>query len=190
MRVLFTPEAKRKLELYVRLCDIEVSGLGRVHCLGREEFLIDEIVLLEQESTWGSTELSRDALTRFLEELLARGEDPAAYRVFWHSHVDMRCFWSRVDERTIKNFGAPWLISIVAKQFGEILARIDVFDPVHLCADKVTVDVYLKASDDEVRAIKGELEHKVKRKAFSGYERYHHKGWWSDWWEVDNDEEI
>jgi proteasome lid subunit RPN8/RPN11 len=194
MRILFSPEAKKKMDLYVKHSDVEVSGLGKVKYLGQEEFLVENVLLFEQESNWGSTELSQEALARFLEDLLAKGEDPAEYRLFWHSHVDFPCFFSKVDERTIAQFRSPWLISVVANQKGEMRGRIDVFEPVHLFRrDKVIVDVYLEASDDEVKAIKEELKEKVKHKTFCYFGEargWNRRDWWSDWWEVDDDDDT
>lgn len=191
MRLYFTPVAKMKLELYIRLADsAEVSGLGKVECLGRDDFLCTDVVLFEQESSWGGTELSQEAVAEFFAALIERGEDPGQYRLWWHSHGRHQCFWSRTDVKTIERLGDTWLVSVVGNVAGDLLARIDIFKPVHLRGELPT-GVYLETDAHFEEAIKKEISEKVRYKKLhypveSGWGGY----WYRDWWkEEDNDED-
>lgn len=188
MKLYFTPTAKTKLDLYIQCSnETEVSGLGKVERLGRDDFLCTDIVLFEQESSWAGTELSQEAVADFLASVMGRDEDPGQYRLWWHSHGDHPCFWSRIDERTIERLGSSWLLSVVGNLAGDLVARIDVFDPVHL-AKELPTGVYLQANDELAETIKKELAEKVRRKAVpmeSGWRKH----WYRDRWEEDNDED-
>lgn len=192
MKLYFTPKAKIKLDLYIRLSDTEVSGVGRVTLLERGSFLVDDVFILEQECSWSETALDQEALARFLEEFVAKGERPSGLRLWWHSHRDWDVFWSRRDERTIRCFNVPWLISVVGNRRGDYLARLDVFEPAHLTRDKIPVDVYLEADEKEACAIKRQLEQKVRRKTYCYPVERHgawYSDWYSDWWEDDGNGE-
>lgn len=162
MKLYFTPAAKTKLELYIQLADpAEVSGLGKVERLGRDGFLCTDIVLFEQESSWGGTELSQEAVAEFFATLIGRGEDPGQYRLWWHSHGHHQCFWSRTDVKTIERLGDSWLVSVVGNAAGDLLARLDVFEPVHLWGE-LSTEVYLEADAQLAEMIKKELSEKVR----------------------------
>jgi hypothetical protein len=164
------------LQAYVNLSEGEVSGIGKVERLGSEDFLVTEILLIEQESGWAYTELNQEALARFLEELISKGEDPATYRLWWHSHANGDVFWSGTDETTCRRFGNQWMLAIVANKGGEILGRIDVYEPIHL-ASELPVRVYTPLEEGEEERIKEELKRKVRRKAWT-FRRW---GWgWDD----------
>jgi len=190
MKLYFTPMAKMKLELYIQLADSkEVSGLGKVERLGRDDFLCTDVLLFEQESSWGGTELSQEAVAEFFAALIERGEDPGQYRLWWHSHGHHPCFWSRMDIKTIERLGDTWLVSVVGNVAGDLVARIDVFEPVHLWGELSTA-VYLEKDAHLAEAIKQELAEKVRYKkvwypAQSGWNR----PWYYGWEEAEADED-
>lgn len=190
MKLYFTPAAKMKLELYIRLADsAEVSGLGKVERLGRDDFLCTDIVLFEQESSWGGTELDQEAVAEFFATLIERGEDPGQYRLWWHSHGRHQCFWSRTDVKTIERLGDSWLVSVVGNVTGDLLARIDVFEPVHLWGELPT-GVHLETDAHLEETIKKEISEKVRYKKLhypveSDWGRY----WYHNWGEEEDDED-
>lgn len=185
--IYFTPRAMAKLQAYVSMSDGEVSGIGRVERLDSEDFLITEIILLEQESGWASTELDDEALTGFLEELISKGEDPGAYKLWWHSHGNAPVYWSVTDDETCRRFQNRWMLSVVVNKRGECKGRIDVYEPIHL-AGELPVRIYTPLEEGELEAIKEELQQKVRRKTWSySYERGR---WpWRRWREDEEGEE-
>lgn len=179
--IYFTPRAMAKLQAYVSLSEVEVSGIGRVERLDSEDFLVTEVLLIEQESSWASTELDSEALQRFLEELISKGEDPGLYKLWWHSHSDSSVFWSNVDDETCEHFKNKWMLAVVANRKGEISGRIDIYEPIHLSAE-LPVRVYTPLEEGEEERIKEELARKVRRKAWV-FRR------WSWGWNEDEGEE-
>ncbi|HID57226.1 TPA: hypothetical protein EYP37_11900, partial [Candidatus Poribacteria bacterium] len=163
--IYFAPKAMAKLNAYVDHSEGEVSGLGKVKQIG-EDFHVREVLLIEQESGYSSTELDDDALAEFLQELVAKGEDPSSWRLWWHSHGSFKVFWSFIDEKTCAKFNNEWMISVVTNQRREYLGRLDLYRPIHLWTE-LPVRVYVELSEDEIEAIKEELEKKVRRKAWS-----------------------
>jgi len=178
--IYFTPRAMALMNAYVDLSEGEVSLLGKVERLG-SDFLVTDVRLIEQESTWASTKLDEEALARFLMELVEKGEDPGAWKLWIHSHCGFEVFWSATDEATCRRFNNnEWMLSVVANRRREYLGRIDVYEPIHLSAE-LPVRVYTRLEDEEIASIKEELERKVRRKTwcFPDY-RYRYGHWWAD----------
>jgi len=166
-RIYLTPKVKAKLDAYIKLCAYEISGLGKVERLGNEDFLVTEVILLEQACSPASTLLDEDDLARFMTELLRKGENPAKWKLWFHSHPgDSDVFWSYTDEKTCASFNNGWMLSIVANGQGDYLGRIDVYEPVHLYDDEVSVSVYTELDDEELKAIREEIERKVRPKFY------------------------
>lgn len=123
-----TPEAWEKLWLYIRLAEGEVGGLGTV-VPDWDGFLMEDCFLIDQRATDVDTELDPAAASRFLIDYAEHGADPAALRLWWHSHARESVFWSTDDERTIDHWGGEMLVSLVGNQAGKFLARLDRYEP-------------------------------------------------------------
>jgi hypothetical protein len=173
--IYFTQHAMALLHAYIDCSDGEVSGIGKVERLNSGDFLVTETRLLEQESTWTSTVLDEKALTRFLTELVAQGEDPSSYKLWWHSHGDFDVFFSTTDEATCRRFNNRWMISVVANKSQDYLGRIDVYEPIHLSAE-LPVRVYTHLEDEQLEAIKEEVKRKVHCKTWAFHE-YGRRRW-------------
>lgn len=106
--VYITPDAYKRICLYVELAPQEVGWLGTVSKRPDGNFIIDEVFLVEQEVTAVETELSVDGCAKLVVELLEGGE-PGLERAnklqFWgHSHVRMGTTPSGTDEQTMRRF--------------------------------------------------------------------------------------
>lgn len=125
-KVLITPEAYMRIQLYVEIGRLEVGWLGTATQLPNGNFLIDQTFLLEQEVTGTETELSVDGQNKLVEELLGPGTDAALDRVnrlrFWgHSHVRMGTSPSGTDESTMMRFaneGMPFYLRGIFNKLG------------------------------------------------------------------------
>jgi hypothetical protein len=162
-RVLITLEAKKRLDLYIKLADGEISGLGRVRRLG-PDFLIEEVFLFEQESGPGDTELDPDSVAGWLTELIRRGEDPSQIKLWWHSHATMSVFWSGTDEATASRFANSWMISVVGNKRGEYLCRLDLYEPVRLTIDGLRLEVHWSEDSALRTEVEAEIKEKVRKK--------------------------
>lgn len=117
----------RKMELYIKLCPVEISGFGRVE-VQPGKLLVPEIFLFEQESSMASTTPDPQAVNAFVSERLMRGDDIQDIKLWWHSHGPADVYWSSTDETAIEQLGhSGWYISIVGNHAGAFLARLDIF---------------------------------------------------------------
>ncbi|MGH7361982.1 MAG: hypothetical protein ACREJI_10265, partial [Candidatus Methylomirabilales bacterium] len=134
----FTPEAYARLRLYVELCPSEIGGLGEVRPEG-DGLLVTDLILLDQCVSPSETELQPEAVLRLLHRWLEEGRDPAALRLWWHSHAEHEVEWSATDEATIRGFGADSLVSLVTNKAGDLLCRCDTWVPRRSTVDRIPV---------------------------------------------------
>lgn len=106
--VYITPDAYKRMCLYVELAPKEVGWLGTISKRPNGDFLIEEVYLVEQEVTSVETELSVQGAEKLVLELLEAGDpglDKANKLHFWgHSHVRMGTNPSGTDESTMQRF--------------------------------------------------------------------------------------
>lgn len=164
-KVYITPKAKRKMELYIQKCATEIMGFGEVEQKG-SDFLIKDVFILNQDATSASTNFNDETLEEFLVGLIEAKKSPKDIKLWWHSHVNMGCFWSGDDKATARGFQNGWMISIVGNKRGEFLVRLDLFEPIRLTLDNL-VFVEQKTYDPELAAtIEAEVNEKVRVKTY------------------------
>jgi hypothetical protein len=134
----FTAESYARLRLYVELCPSEIGGLGEVRPDG-EGLLVTELFLPDQCVSASETELQPEALVRLLCRCLEEGRDPAALRLWWHSHAEHDVEWSDTDEATIRGFAGDSLVSLVTNKAGDFLCRYDARRPQRSTVDGIPV---------------------------------------------------
>jgi hypothetical protein len=159
--VFITPAAKQKLDLYIQVSSVEISGLGTVTRLGND-FLVTDLHLFEQVCTGASTDLSQEAVSQFLLQSVMAGLDPSELKLWWHSHVNMSAFWSGTDDATAGSFGNGWMISVVGNKSGEYLCRLDLYEPIRLTLDGLRFEVRQEFDPELRAAIAAEVELKVR----------------------------
>lgn len=163
--VYITPEAKKRLDLYIQVADVEISGLGTVTRIGND-FLVTAVHLFEQECNPASTILSSEDVARFLHEAVRSGLDPSQLKLWWHSHASMGIFWSSIDEETISRFANSWMLSLVGNKKGEYLVRLDLYEPIRLTLDGLKFEIH-QPEDPVLRAaVEAEVRAKVKTFAY------------------------
>lgn len=124
-RVLISPIAYKRMQLYIELARKEVGWLGTITRLPDGDFLIDETFLLEQEVTPTETELSVEGQNALVNELLVKGDEGLEQvnqlRFWGHSHVRMGTSPSNTDERTMERWqteGLPWAVRGIFNKLG------------------------------------------------------------------------
>jgi hypothetical protein len=179
-KAYITPEAKQKLDIYVELVNGEVSGLGRVE-VWKDNFYIEDIYLLKQESSGAETILEPEAVAVFMNDIIA-AEDvaPEEIKLAWHSHANMGVFWSRQDDETARVFGNGWMLNLVVNKKGEHKCRLSVYEPVLILQDNLALEIFYPAPSQElIESLKEEVKLKVKEKKFTaiggGYNRDYEK---------------
>ena len=167
MKIHFTNEAFLKIKYFVSLATGEVSGFGRTEVTG-ESIFVKDIIVLEQRVSSASTIIEEDAVSDFLQDLIEKGENPADWNIWWHSHGNMNAFWSLTDDTTIEEMNMPWVLSIVASKGGDeidLLCRVDVFEPSRLTFDKLPW-LYSSENDAILEWCDAEMKEKVKEVKF------------------------
>jgi hypothetical protein len=159
-RVYILPEAKSKLDLYIKLCKYEISGLGSV--IKRDDvMLIQDIFLFKQVVTSGSTDLNEEAISNFLLETVKAGLDPETLKLWWHSHGNGGCFWSGTDTSTIELFKNEWMISIVGNRQGDYQTRVDLYNPFRVSIDKIKLQLFQPVDEVLREQLREEINSKV-----------------------------
>lgn len=145
MKILFPSDVYKRLRAYVLAIETEISFLGKINKKD-DTITIKDIVLLKQQSTYGSTILDKEALGQFYSDLMDRGEDPSPWKCWLHSHARMETFFSTKDLETIESFDLElpadnWFLSIVVNHAGSLRGRIDIFSPFRHTIDKLSWDI-------------------------------------------------
>jgi len=159
-RLFLLPEVEERIRHYVALASGEVSGLGLVEEVDGG-FLVTDVFLPRQECTPGGTELDQDWVAALLVTLEEEGRDSGGLKFWWHSHAGMGVFWSQTDEQCIAGLANDnYYISLVTNKAGDVLARLDIFNPLRVTLDEVPVVV--RGRDDGLMArCRKEFEERV-----------------------------
>lgn len=118
LKINFKKEVHDEIMFYVNASNFEVSGLGNVTYNPEKKFFeVVSICLLKQENTPAHTEIDADAVCSAMYQLR---DAPGSLNFWWHSHVNMGCFWSSEDMDTIKELGDNgWILATVFNKKNE-----------------------------------------------------------------------
>ena len=158
--------AKQKLDLYIKKVHTEISGLGIVE-QHENDFLIIDILLFEQTASSAATDLSEEDISIFMVDCIRKGIDTSKLKLWWHSHANMGVFWSATDENTIKLFDNGWMISLVGNRKGEILSRLDIYDPIRFTLGNLELKTIIETDPLLEKQIEDEIAEKVKRYVYT-----------------------
>lgn len=175
MDIILSPMAHSKIKCFINSVDTEISGMGKSHMNEDGDIVVDDIVLLKQTCSGASTNITADADAKFIYEKQKAGEEMTDWNIWWHSHVDMRVFWSTTDTDTIMETagGAKYLISIVGNKKGEYKARLDLFPedttmfkrPIVYTEDDLDVVIQETPQDeklnDKIEEVNEEIDDKI-----------------------------
>jgi len=123
-----------KMSALARMCDHEISGLGRVEVREGVPHIV-EVAILKQEGTSGSTHLDIDALQKFIADDIAKRVEEKRdldtdWRMWFHSHPGGSSgagpSYSSTDVHTIAELGdlsrdskKPYFLGIVLDSQGK-----------------------------------------------------------------------
>jgi len=155
----YTPTAELKMQMYIELCKIELSGLGLIYPYG-DDFLLTDVLMLEQTNNPAHTDF-QEAAAKFLMELIKADVDPEPFRFWWHSHVNFGTGWSGEDMETINTFNNPLQFSMVRNKRGDIRLRLDVFRPLRLAFEEIEYRPLTDPADPTVQAVRKDILNKV-----------------------------
>lgn len=150
MKLLITSYAWEKILAYTDLCPAEISGLGKVKVIG-DDFVVVDVAIFEQTVSSAHSTIETKALAKFQHEQVKKGESMKEWVLWWHSHADMSVFFSGTDTGTIDgSTDFPYLVSLVVNKKHEKEARFDLFRPVRMKTEKLTVEI-LQVSDAKIK---------------------------------------
>jgi hypothetical protein len=164
-KIVFDHMAYRKFRAFIDNCQDEISGLGFVESVDGV-FHVKDVVLLKQQVSAATTDLDSGAISAYMLECINSGIDVSKLKLWWHSHAAMNVFWSGTDDDTIAGLSNSWMLSIVGNHKGDVLARVDVYEPLRITVDVQGVE-YSPCEDQKfTEAIKSEISSKVTRKTY------------------------
>jgi hypothetical protein len=128
-RLVIDAAVWRQLIAWATVTNLEVSGMGLLEPDGDDGFRLSRVFLLPQTSNAMATQLDPVGMADLMAQLLDEDLDPAALRVWWHSHGREAPFWSGQDEHTIDGFAPAPMVSLVIDHRQRRLARLDRYSP-------------------------------------------------------------
>lgn len=171
MKVIFPVKVYQRFQGYIDSVPTEISGYGRI-TFRDGIFRVEEVKIFKQVCTPGSTIIDKNdrregSIGKFWDEL----EDPSGWKLWWHSHADMKAYFSTTDDNTIDEADMQttednWQLSIVGNKRGEMRCRLDVYAPFRYTIDDIPWDVDFSTSE-----LEDEIFDEVSRKVQIYYER-------------------
>ena len=169
MKLKIQKEAWQKIAAYVDNCPYEIGGLGQVICDG-EDFIVSDVEIFTQKVTAAHVDMTAETLAVFQTEKIKARQSLVNYKFWWHSHAKMDAFFSGTDTNTIDESGAefPWLVSFVTNHAHKKIARLDIYQPVHVhCA--LDIEIIEDANQAIIDACKADIAARVTMPTYSGY---------------------
>lgn len=134
----------------------ECSGFGTV-TYEQGKFAIQDAFMLKQKNNPSHTEIDAASLGK-LEYEVHKNNLKGDLLWWWHSHVQMRCYWSSTDMDTIRELGYNgWITATVFNQKGEhrsaFMQKINMLGQDHeiFLDDLKTTFPYLYNPDEETK---------------------------------------
>lgn len=154
----------QRIRYYIDACTPrEVTGIGTITRIDSRTLRVTKVFLPNQCSSAGYCECDDEALNGIIFNLVE--DNPARacdLRFRWHSHANGQCFWSTTDQEDINNWQSDWVINLVSNVKGDILARLDMFEPFRIANIPLEVIIDLPESEDLRRECFAEAQQKVR----------------------------
>lgn len=165
------PTVMKRIGYYTQAADGEVSGLGTLKKDEKGRYIVDEVYLLEQESSAADTEIKPESISKLMVDMMKDNKDPGALKFWWHSHASMGVFWSGTDDTCAETLSKEFAFSLVVNKAGDKKCRLDLYDPFRITFDGVRIE---ELTQDDMQ-LKEACEKEVKEKVKSPSER------WQNW---------
>ena len=154
----------QRIRYYIDACTPrEVTGIGTITRIDSRTLRVTKVFLPNQCSSAGYCECDDEALNGIIFNLVE--DNPARagdLRFRWHSHANGQCFWSTTDQEDINNWQSDSVINLVSNVKGDILARLDMFEPFRIANIPLEVIIDLPESEDLRRECFAEAQQKVR----------------------------
>ena len=148
-----------KINWFIQNYDMEIGAFieGKIT---EDEIILSDLLIPEQEADKGGIEIEGSHLVKLRKEYKNRCKNIIGE---WHSHNDMRAFWSATDEEFIKAFAERKEISVyvVSSKNDGHLVRVEVRNPFFISIDNVGYKVDQKESKIG-KLLQKEIDKKIK----------------------------
>ena len=145
----------------------EVGGMAIITTDKEGDYIIEDPVILTQETTAGTCTMEKEALADYYVEMgIKYGKD--VHFLWWHSHAKMSAFWSGTDTSTMEEFkSADWSAFLVVNIKEEHKFSVRYWSPIDTLTDVKLGRLGAVDEDTVPEAIMNELEAKCTKKTFS-----------------------
>lgn len=156
MKLLFPALLYQRMRAFVDHVPGEISGFGKLEAVDND-MVVQDIQIFNQTVTGGNTVLDHVSLAQFHYQLVKAHEKPEKWKLWWHSHATMPCFWSGTDRQTIEDFDTEgkehnWMMSLVTNHKEENVIRTDIFYPFRHTIENIKLDmIFGKEIDKDIR---------------------------------------
>jgi hypothetical protein len=161
------PKALKRVMYYARAADGEVSGLGTIVKDPTGRYIVDDVYLLEQESSAADTELNPESISKLMTDMMKKNEDPSRLKFWWHSHASMGVFWSGTDDTCAETLSREFAFSLVVNKAGEKLCRLDIYNPIRITFNHIKLEEIAEEDKDLKTMCELEVKEKVKTPSYS-----------------------
>ena len=105
----------------------EIGGMMVMHKKD-DIYTMHDPVILKQEISYAQCDIDKEALAVYYNDAMKK--HPGCRFVWWHSHHNMKAFWSGTDEGTIdETKSADFTVSLVINLKGQYKLRVKWFEP-------------------------------------------------------------
>lgn len=156
MRLLFPILLYQRMRAFVDHVPGEISGFGKLEAV-ENDMVVQDIQIFDQTVTGGNTVIDHISLAKFHYQLIKAKEKPEKWKLWWHSHATMPCFWSGTDQQTIEDFDTEgkehnWMMSLVTNHKEETVIRTDIYYPFRHTIEGIKMDIIFgKDIDRDIR---------------------------------------
>ena len=145
--ILIDVDVLAKIRYWIQLADGEVSGLGKI-VYEDGIFHVVDAMLLHQTASSASTDINANAVTKAMYETR---DSEGELRWWWHSHVNMDCFWSEQDIQTILDLSKyGWFAATVFNKNEESLSCINQNVPISIFQNDVELKINYCLDEDKL----------------------------------------
>jgi len=140
-KIIIGREAYDKIFYYVHKAKHEISGFGDVEII-KGVPTVTNIFLIEQENGAVETEMKAEAISKALYHHTISETMNGEMKFWWHSHVDMKVFWSGTDMDTINQLTQNgWWIHGVFNKKNEHRLSYSNLDPIPVFIDNIDLEI-------------------------------------------------
>ena len=128
----------------------EVTGIGAIKVLNKQEVRVTEIFLPRQKADPAYSEFAKGELAKIVSNFVRNNPASAGNLCFrWHSHGIGKVYWSSIDNEDIDHWKGKYVFNLVTNVQGDVLARVDIFEPFRLAVDAEVVIDYPSLTHEE-----------------------------------------